>query len=110
MSLINDMLRDLDARRRDAPGGRTGPEKLVPASPGTSHRPVNSSNPKVWLLAAFLLLVAAATAFWFLRGSGVEQQTFTTQPLATATSQAPVDVAQQTNADDGENEMIRELE
>ncbi|HBX36402.1 MAG TPA: hypothetical protein DEG76_03485 [Pseudohongiella sp.] len=110
MILINDMLRDLDARRRDAPGGRTGPEKLVPASPGTSHRPANSSSPKVWLLVAFLLLVAAATAFWFLRGSGVEQQTFTTQPLATATSQAPADMAPQTSADDGENEMIRELE
>lgn len=36
MSLVNDMLRDLDARRREAPSG-TGPERLIPASSNNVH-------------------------------------------------------------------------
>ena len=111
MSLINDMLRDLDARRRDAPGSHSGPEKLVPASSSSAQRATtHDSNSKIWLLAALLLLAAAITAFWFLRGTGVEQQTFTTQPMTTAPAQSPDNVVPPSGTNEDDNEIIRELE
>lgn len=57
MSLVNDMLRDLDARRRDAPARGVGAAKLVPASdhpdePASRRKPV-----WVWLIVPLLLLL-----------------------------------------------------
>lgn len=53
MSLVNDMLRDLDARRREAPTGSLGAHKLVPATDGTSGK----KRTPMYGLIIFLILV-----------------------------------------------------
>ncbi|MEX1199129.1 MAG: tetratricopeptide repeat protein [Pseudohongiellaceae bacterium] len=58
MSLINDMLRDLDARRRDTPARGAGAEKLVPAA--DERQQGGSDRQQKWLMAAVILLAAAA--------------------------------------------------
>lgn len=57
MSLVNDMLRDLDARRRDTPARGGGTEKLVPAAdePGRT-----GTVRQQWLVTAAVILIAAA--------------------------------------------------
>lgn len=72
MSLVNDMLRDLDARRRDAPAPGPGAEKLVPSE---DYRAKKSSSPK-WLIWAPMLLVAIVAIVWLLtigRGNSAGQ-------------------------------------
>lgn len=53
MSLVNDMLRDLDARRREVPARGLGAEKLVPAG----ERTTKSGSRRIIALAALLLVV-----------------------------------------------------
>ncbi len=56
MSLVNDMLRDLDARRRDTPSGKTGAPKLVAA---TEKQVVKK---RYGLIAIMLLLATVLVA------------------------------------------------
>lgn len=58
MSLVNDMLRDLDARRRDTPGRGAGTEKLVPAADESGR--TGSVWPQWLVMAAVILLAAVA--------------------------------------------------
>ncbi|MDO9476086.1 MAG: hypothetical protein Q7L07_05180 [Pseudohongiella sp.] len=53
MSLVNDMLRDLDARRREVPTRGLGAEKLVPAS----ERAAKSNARRIIALVALLLVL-----------------------------------------------------
>ncbi|MDX1491620.1 MAG: hypothetical protein R3332_10050 [Pseudohongiellaceae bacterium] len=62
MSLVNDMLRDLDARRRDAPGTGSGPAKLIPASDGESSSYRGSSNAVKVVIAVAVGAVLAMVA------------------------------------------------
>jgi tetratricopeptide (TPR) repeat protein len=64
MSLVNDMLRDLDARRRDAPTRGLGAEKLVPAA---EQAVAPDRRPKLlWLLLGLAVLLAALIAAYLL--------------------------------------------
>ncbi|MDH7942695.1 tetratricopeptide repeat protein [Pseudohongiella sp. SYSU M77423] len=111
MSLINDMLRDLDARRRDAPSHGAGPEKLVPASPSAAYRSAKRQKLQPWLIVlAVMLLATLVTAYWFLRDSGLEQRTLAPVPMATNTVESDGSSATQIADSDAEAEMIRELE
>lgn len=66
MSLVNDMLRDLDARRRDTPARGIGAEKLVPAA---EQSPVTSKPTKpLWLWLALPVLLAAVVLGYLLLG------------------------------------------
>ncbi len=58
MSLVNDMLRDLDARRRDTPARGIGAEKLVPAAEQSSAATKRAKPFWLWLVLPVLLLAA----------------------------------------------------
>ncbi len=66
MSLVNDMLRDLDARRRDTPARGIGAEKLVPAA----EQSAAAAKPKMplWLWLALPVLLVVAVAGYLLVG------------------------------------------
>lgn len=67
MSLVNDMLRDLDARRRDGAGRGLGAEKLVPAA----ERPAKStrlSPAKISVLVLGVVLVGLAAVLFLMQG------------------------------------------
>ncbi|MEH6814863.1 MAG: hypothetical protein V7677_20195, partial [Motiliproteus sp.] len=61
MSLVNDMLRDLDQRRQQGPGQQSSSQYV--ASAAVSPRPANI---RVWLLAVavFVLLSVAGYLLW----------------------------------------------
>lgn len=61
MSLVNDMLRDLDARRRDAPTRGLGAEKLVPATEQGAMQ--SRRRPLLWI--AVIVMLAALALFVF---------------------------------------------
>lgn len=61
MSLVNDMLRDLDARRRDTPAKGAGTEKLVPAT-DESGRPGSVRRQRLVMVAVIVLAAAAGVA------------------------------------------------
>lgn len=67
MSLVNDMLRDLDQRRRDTEGPASR-VKLTPASDG----PAKSKKTLIILVAFGLALVAGALVYIWLQISGGE--------------------------------------
>ena len=68
MSLVNDMLRDLDVRRREAPTRGLGSEKLVPATEGASIR---SSRAKIVALVASVgVLTLAVIVFLMVTQDG----------------------------------------
>ena len=72
MSLVNDMLRDLDARRRDAPMHGLGAEKLVPSE----ERRHKKSGSLQFILLIVVLIIAVVAVFWLLpdrRGSSSGQ-------------------------------------
>ncbi|HDZ09340.1 tetratricopeptide repeat protein [Pseudohongiella sp.] len=91
MSLVNDMLRDLDARRREAPTRGLGAEKLVPAAEADARRSRRRS-----LLAGVVLLCVLATlvATLFLSGGGVS--TGSLAPVNVVTDTASEGVEEQT--------------
>lgn len=81
MSLVNDMLRDLDTRRRDTPARGIGAEKLVPAgeqSAGPARR-----TTALWLWLALPVLVAASVLVYLLvdRDSGQLPSVVLSQPV-----------------------------
>lgn len=94
MSLVNDMLRDLDARRRDAPARGIGAEKLVPASEQTTA-PGERKKP-VWLWLALPVLPAILIAVYFLlaRDSGQLPAIVLSQPVAPSAQPAAATTAE----------------
>ncbi|MDP2126525.1 MAG: hypothetical protein Q8K97_04025 [Pseudohongiella sp.] len=62
MSLVNDMLRDLDARRRDAPSHAVGAEKLVPAA----ERAAKEERSRLGVFAVLMALVLAGLLVIYL--------------------------------------------
>ena len=80
MSLVNDMLRDLDSRRRDGGGPSVAREKLIPAT-DLPRRPGKASALTRWLAPALILVVAAgAVLVW--RAQRVEQIPAAAVPVA----------------------------
>lgn len=72
MSLVNDMLRDLDARRRESPSRAMGAEKLVPASERATEK---TKVPRSRIAAVVLAVVLAGLAtFFYLTQSQSEGQ------------------------------------
>ena len=71
MSLVNDMLRDLDARRRDVPTHGAGAEKLVPAgdTSGGSARGQGKAV-RVAIALGLIVVVAGGAFFYWLQESG----------------------------------------
>lgn len=73
MSLVNDMLKDLDARRREAPTHSLGAEKLVPASERVAAAKKSRS---VWIvLALSAVLIGLLGMYLFLSGQSSGQIT-----------------------------------
>lgn len=89
MSLVNDMLRDLDQRRRVPTGSGLGAEKLVPVSNSSSA----GRNLKTLLSVVGLLMLAAAVAFlglqYFRQPAGFPEPPLQ-QALQTPVGRSPV--------------------
>jgi MSHA biogenesis protein MshN len=70
MSLVNDMLRDLESRRRQVPAGGLGSDKLIPA------REVSGTR-SYWRSLGFwvpVLMVGAIAVLWYLQTAPRNQQ------------------------------------
>ncbi|MGH8464308.1 MAG: hypothetical protein ACRER5_09185, partial [Pseudomonas sp.] len=63
MSLVNDMLRDLDSRRQDTPGIGSGAEKLIPAGQAPRTSP-GARLLQVVAVVAFLSVTGTAAALY----------------------------------------------
>lgn len=87
MSLVNDMLRDLDSRQRDGAGHSASREKLIPATENRKKTGRNSALKK-WL--APLLIVAVAAAGVLMWRSQLVQQMPAPAAISAATPVAPV--------------------
>lgn len=108
MSLVNDMLRDLDARRRDAPARGIGAEKLVPASeqstePGKRQKPV---WPWLTLSALLAITVCVVIYFLFVRGSGQLPDVVLTQPVVPTAQSAATERTATANTNAGLDEAV----
>ncbi|MDP1930581.1 MAG: hypothetical protein Q8L60_03885 [Gammaproteobacteria bacterium] len=106
MSLVNDMLRDLDSRRRNAPGNGIGSEKLIPASEFRAEKSgFNFSTLLVPVLVVLVVLVAVA-ALYVLDGNE-PVRTPISVPVASSTP-----VAQEVTTRDPELDaaMLQEIE
>ena len=70
MSVINKMLRDLDARRADGAGSGQPRQASLSGMHGTASVPSSAQRPVVqfgrWLLLILLLLAAGIAAAWYL--------------------------------------------
>jgi MSHA biogenesis protein MshN len=102
MSLVNDMLRDLDARRREGAGHGLGAEKLVPAA----ERPVKrlSLSPgKITAVVLVVILAGLATLLFFMQRQPAGQLPFSVQIPTTAS------VEQEPSATDNLEAMESEL-
>ncbi len=99
MSLVNDMLRDLDRRRKESSGG-TASVSLTPAPelpPGASRRPV-----MLYLIAALIAGAGIIAYFWIQQGdSGSTRELNIAPRVAVEQTESPVDVAapEQDNSD-----------
>jgi MSHA biogenesis protein MshN len=118
MSLVNDMLRDLDARRREAPTRGLGAEKLVPATEAAARR---SRQRALAIGVALLSVVTIAIVASLLTGREVVTGSLESVSLSPDTgAQAPVDAATasatvpanedvQTQTEEPADETLREL-
>lgn len=88
MSLVNDMLRDLDSRSRDSGNSGGSREKLIPAS-DRPRKAAKSSAATKWL-APVLILALAAGAVFVWRMQQLEQ---IPEPAQTLASAAPAPAA-----------------
>ncbi len=81
MSVINKMLRDLDARRTDAGPGH--PRLASPAAMEGTASVLMPTPRRVarWLWAILLLVVTGAVAYWYL-GSGLSSEPSVPPPVA----------------------------
>lgn len=106
MSLVNDMLRDLDARRQGAPGKGIGSAKLKPA-PDDDRRGEDGPRRPVMLwislgVLAIALVVAAVT--WLTAGS--QPELAPRQPVAVVAPQVDPAAARQERVQQQELERI----
>lgn len=96
MSVVNKMLRDLDARRVGADERAALPTAVTPLA---AHDERRSGNAGVWLLAVGLL-VSAAAAWYLLRGGApptpqpAHQPAVAPVPISASTQTVAVDPAQ----------------
>lgn len=106
MSLVNDMLRDLDSRRRQVPPREIGAEKLIPATDfATEPRRLHFN--KV-VLPVLLVLAALAMAALFVFDAGLPGSAPTARPMAVITQPtAPIAVQERDAALD--EAMINEI-
>jgi len=92
VSVINKMLRDLDARRADGGGSEHPRQASLSGMQGTVSVPSSAQRPVVqigrWLLLLLLLLAAGIAAAWFL-GLGM----FSPPPAPPVVAVAPVAAA-----------------
>jgi len=86
VSLVNDMLRDLDSRRRDGGGPAVSREKLIPATE-TPRRAARNSAGSRWL-APLLILVVAAGGVLVWRMQRIEQMPLPVPAYAAAPAPA----------------------
>ncbi len=103
MSLVNDMLRDLDARRRDGAGRGLGAEKLVPAA----ERPAKStrlSPGKISVVVLGIVLAGLAAVLFLMQGQPGGQLPDAVQLPATVNVEQ--DVASDEEAEALEAELI----
>jgi len=82
VSLVNDMLRDLDSRRSNSGGTAVSREKLIPAN-DAPRKSSKSSGTAKWL-APLLIVVVAAGGVLAWRTQQVQQMPLPVQPLASA--------------------------
>ena len=82
MSLVNDMLRDLDSRRSNSGGSAVSREKLIPAH-DAPRKSAKSSGTAKWL-APLLIVVVAVGGVLVWRTQQVQQMPVPEQPLASA--------------------------
>jgi MSHA biogenesis protein MshN len=94
MSLVNDMLRDLDARRRDAPTRGLGAEKLVPAPNAAARR---SRRRALIIGSGLVCAVVIAIAVVFLTGNGVSTGSLESVSLTTDTGSGSDDIEAPSN-------------
>ncbi len=95
MSLVNDMLRDLDARRRSAPGRGPDTESLKPAEDARPTRRGITAGLLLGLALAVVLAAAAAFgAYWY---AGGEQSPGPLRDLPVASSGQPAGGGQPTS-------------
>ncbi len=87
MSLVNDMLRDLDSRRREVPGGEIGGERLIPATDFTVDNGRGFQFRKIVLPMLLVILVLAVAAL-FMFGVDLPGRQPVAQPMAVITSPA----------------------
>lgn len=87
MSLVNNMLRDLDQRRKDS-GSSSGPVRLVPAR---EYNASEKKNSLPFIVIGLVVVVAVLAYFWVqLSQSGTQQQLdIRVQPLATNSTSDP---------------------
>jgi MSHA biogenesis protein MshN len=111
MSLVNDMLRDLDARRRDAPGGPRGFEKLVPATDPV-RRAHRRSQGLVLTVALVFLMLAAAAGYLFLNSGETRSLNINVPLQAAVPDNMPVPASDSAVVAQLEmmNQRLRELE
>ncbi|ALO45160.1 tetratricopeptide repeat protein [Pseudohongiella spirulinae] len=115
MSLVNDMLRDLDARRRDAPGGGVGPDKLIPASEQHQQSKNRKSGNKLKFLVLAVLLSGSVVLVLMYLQESVQAPAgalpdFSVSVPAPLQSQDPVAGVQSNSGRDAEQETLRALE
>lgn len=103
MSLVNDMLRDLDERRRDAPTRGLGAEKLVPASKTSVSR---SSRSAILILAVVVAAALVVVLAWVMTSRSAQQP----QSMAPVQMRAPAAAANDGISADATSTAISELE
>jgi len=64
VSLVNDMLRDLDSRQRDGARSAVPREKLIPASDNPRKSDKTSRAGKFVLPLVIVVMAAAGVQFW----------------------------------------------
>jgi MSHA biogenesis protein MshN len=115
MSLVNDMLRDLDARRRDAPARGLGSEKLMPATDSPRGLVTGRRSRKVLRWLAVILVASLAAGFVYLlvqhSGSNLTDIRFESMAqLSPPPAAQNVMAGQPAEASEPEADIIRALE
>lgn len=80
MSLVNDMLRDLDSRRRQVPGRELGAEKLIPATDFSTER--RGFQFRKVMLSVLLVIGVLAIAALFVFDAGLPGNAPVPRPMA----------------------------
>ncbi len=92
MSLVNNMLRGLDQRRKDSDGSG-GSVKLMPAR---DYVDTGKKNPLPFVVVGLVLLVVALVYYWVqLSASSSEQLDIRVQPLSSNSASSPDQLIQE---------------